>query len=169
MLTNGRTQEFRARLSINNGSEKNGPDSNPTQNPAPQTSSQKLTLKASGLDGAIKGQDANASGGQAYFLNSKGDLVRFTTPENLRAGRYSVLIRARGQNYKGWPELELRVNGKTVAKTQINSSGFIKRGLGKIELQPGQQLEVVFLNDDYGGKPGKDRNVIIDALLLEPA
>jgi subtilisin family serine protease len=168
-LTNGRTQEFRARLSINNGSEKNGPDSSPAQNPAPQTSSQKLTLKASSLDGAIKGQDANASGGQAYFLNSKNDLVRFTTPENLRAGRYSVLIRARGQNYKGWPELELRVNGKTVAKTEINSSGFIKRGLGKIELQPGQQLEVVFLNDEYGGKPEKDRNVIIDALLLEPA
>jgi subtilisin family serine protease len=173
-LTNGRTQEFRAKLTINNSGTNNsggnnGPDSSPAQNPAPQTSNQNMTLKASGMDGAIKGQDANASGGQAFFLNSKGDLARFTTPENLRAGRYNISIRARGQNYKGWPEVELRINGKTIGKTQINSNGFVKRGFGTFDLQPGQQLEVVFLNDEYGGKPDKDRNVILDALLLEPA
>ena len=168
-LTNGRTQEFRAKLSINNGPDKNGSGSSPAQNPAPQASNQNLTLKASGMEGAVKGQDANASGGQAFFLNSKGDLARFTTPENLRAGKYNVSVRARGQNYKGWPEVELRINGKTIGKTQINSNGFVKRGFGTFDLQPGMQLEVIYFNDEYGGKPDKDRNVILDALLLEPA
>jgi subtilisin family serine protease len=173
-LTNGRTQEFRAKLTVNNSGNNNGPDknnpaSNPAQNPVPQNSSQNLTLKASSMDGAVMGKDANASGGQAVFVNSKDDLVRFSTPENLRAGRYKVSIRARGQNFEGWPEVELRVNGKTIGKAQINSSGFVKRGFGTFELQPGMQLEVVFSNDKYGGKPGRDRNVILDALLLEPA
>jgi subtilisin family serine protease len=170
-LTNGRSQEFRARLSVNNSGENNGSNSNsnPTQNPAPQTSSQNVTLKASSLAGGAKGNDANASGGQAFFLNSKGDLARFTTPENLRAGRYNISIRARGQNFEGWPEVELRVNGKTIGKAEINAGGFVKRGFGTFDLQPGMQLEVVFLNDNYGGKPERDRNVIVDALLLEPA
>ena len=167
-LTNGRTQEFRARLSIDNGPGKTDSGSSPAQNPTP-SSSQNLTLKASSLDGATKGQDANSSGSVAYFLNSKGDLARFTLPNNLRAGRYNISIRARGQNHKGWPEVELRINGKTIGKAEINSSGFVKRNLGTFELQPGTQLEVVFLNDKYDGSPKKDRNVILDALLIEPA
>ena len=63
----------------------------------------------------------------------------------------------------------MRINGKTIGKTQINSNGFVKRGFGTFELQPGMQLEVVFVNDDYDGSPEKDRNVVLDALLLEPA
>jgi subtilisin family serine protease len=167
-LTNGRTQEFRARLSINNGPEKNLPGSSPAQNRAPQPVTQNLTLKASGLDGALKGKDANASGSVAYFLESNGDLVRFTLPDTLRAGRYSIAVRARGQNFKGWPEVELRINGKRVGKVEINANGFVKRNLGTFELQPGLQLEVVFLNDAYKGSPERDRNVILDSLLLEP-
>jgi subtilisin family serine protease len=165
-LTNGRTQEFRARLSIDNGGGKTDSGSSPTPTP---TSGQNLTLKASGLNGAAKGQDANASGSVAYFLNSKGDLARFTLPNNLRAGQYNISIRARGQNHKGWPEVELRINGKTIGKAEINSSSFVKRNLGTFELQPNTQLEVVFQNDKYDGSPKKDRNVILDALLLEPA
>jgi hypothetical protein len=121
-LTNGRTQEFRARLNIVNGSGSsatpNAPNATPNASPEleAQPSRQTLTLKASGLDGADRGKDANASGGLAFFLNSQGDRVRFTLPENLAAGRYKVSIRARGQNYKGWPIVELRQDGKPIGQ-----------------------------------------------------
>ncbi|WP_102127683.1 right-handed parallel beta-helix repeat-containing protein [Deinococcus planocerae] len=109
-----------------------------------------------------------ASGGQAVMLASNGGTVRQLLPDHLRPGTYTVSLRARGEAFEGWPTVELRLDGRRVATATVQGEAYSTQVLAEVDLRPGQRLEVVFVNDAYGGARTKDRNAVVDRLDLTP-
>lgn len=107
--------------------------------------------------------DRAASNGRAVMLAANGGSVRQILSATLRPGIYAVQLRARGEAYEGWPTVELRLDGRQVATATLQANTYQLRTLGEVALHPGQRLEVVFINDAYGGR-GKDRNAVLDRL-----
>ncbi|MEF2278013.1 SBBP repeat-containing protein [Deinococcus sp. YIM 134068] len=112
--------------------------------------------------------DPAASGGRAVALWGTNDAVRFTVPSSLPAGRYTVKARGRGEAYQGWPTVALLdAQWRRLATTTLDTATYDQRSFGAFDLQPGQELVFRFLNDLYEG-PGKDRNAVVDYLVIEP-
>ncbi len=159
----GKKQEFRGSIQIANGS-------SPSQTLGIPRSAlpEGLLFKPGGLEQASNLPDAAAAEREATWLNSNGSTARFRLPGTVRKGKYAVAVRARGQNHKGWPELELRIDGKPVGRVTVDNASFIVKTFGTYNLKPGMLLEVVFVNDAYDGSPETDRNAILDLLVLQP-
>ncbi|ADV65826.1 carbohydrate-binding domain-containing protein [Deinococcus maricopensis] len=149
-----------------------------SQPPTPPTSSAAAQLEAEVggfsaqqvLDprrGARVIQDEDANGGQALVLLGTGDEVRFTVPRALRAGRYDVRVRARGEQYDGAPIVALSRGGTPLGTATLDNDSYAMRNFGAVDVQPGQTLTVTYLNDAHGG-PGQDRNAVVDYLTLTP-
>ncbi|GMA13843.1 right-handed parallel beta-helix repeat-containing protein [Deinococcus metallilatus] len=111
--------------------------------------------------------DRAATDGRAVMLAVNGATVRQVLPASFKPGTYTVQIRARGQAYQGWPTVELRLDGKRVAAATLQSRAYATQTFAKVELRPGQRLEVVFVNDAYDGSPDKDRNAVVDRFDLK--
>jgi hypothetical protein len=127
-----------------------------------------LLFKPGGLEQASNLPDTGAAEREATWLNSNGSTARFRLPGTVRKGKYAVAVRARGQNHKGWPELELRIDAKRVGRVTVDNASFTVKTFGTYNLKPGMLLEVVFVNDAYDGSPETDRNAILDLLVLRP-
>lgn len=112
--------------------------------------------------------DGPASEGRAVMLAANGGGVRYLLPEALIPGPYTVQLRARGEAYQGWPSVELRLDGRRVAAAAVQGDAYTTQLLAQVDLRPGQRLEIVFVNDAYGGARDKDRNVVVDRLDLNP-
>lgn len=111
--------------------------------------------------------DPAASGGRAVALWGTNDAVNFTVPSTLPAGRYTVKARGRGEAYQGWPIVALLDrHWRRLATTTLDTATYDLRSFGEVDLQPGQTLVFRFLNDRYEG-PGKDRNAVVDYLVIE--
>lgn len=121
-----------------------------------------------GADSAWIISDQAASGGQAVLLASNGGSVGQVLPASFPAGVYAVQIRARGEAYQGWPTVELRVDGRRVGAVTLEGGEYALRALASVPLRPGQRLDVVFVDDAYGGSRDKDRNAVLDQLALTP-
>lgn len=143
----------------------------PPSGEAPETAnvtpaSSVVLREPTGIAGAAQFiPDPAASGSQAVNLIGNQGAARFTAPS---AGRYAVRLRGRGLNYAGWPIVALRSNGREFARATLDSNTYVLRSLGTFDLTAGQLLEVVFMNDAYGGS-GMDRNAVVDHLQFELA
>ncbi|BDP42643.1 hypothetical protein DAETH_26120 [Deinococcus aetherius] len=114
-------------------------------------------------------RDPNAQGGKAVILLGTNDNVRFKVPGNVKAGRYTVSVQGRGENFQGWPIVDLNdANQKRLAVATLDSATYVTRPFGDFDLKPGQVFNLSFINDLYEVQ-GKDRNAIVDYLLIEPA
>ncbi|WP_102128166.1 Ig-like domain-containing protein [Deinococcus planocerae] len=112
--------------------------------------------------------DPNASGGKAVILLGTNDNVRFVVPGSVKAGRYTVSVRGKGENYKGWPTVDLNdAAQRRLAVATLDSATYVNRKFGEFDLKPGQVFNLSFINDLYEGR-GKDRNAIVDYLVIEP-
>lgn len=113
--------------------------------------------------------DPEASDGKAIAFYQTGEGARFRL-DTLESGTYTVGVRARGDQFEGWPTLRLQVQGTQIAKTMTVERATYPETteqLGEVDLKRGQMLEVVFTNDAYEGE-GKDRNLYLDYLVLTP-
>ena len=106
--------------------------------------------------------DASASDGKAAALYRTNESAVFEVG-NIQGGKYRVSVRARGDLYRGPPVLRLKQTGRENA---VRTDFYKDQDFGEVTLKQGQVLEVVFINDDWGGSPDKDRNVYIDYLSL---
>ncbi len=156
----GKVQEFRGSVQVANGGQ-----------PASSTKLERppgLLFKPGALENASNLPDTNAFENETGGLFSSGSKARFRLPGTVKKGRYEINVRARGQAFQGWPELELRIDGKSVGKLTVNNDGYALKSFGTFELKPGMLLEIVFTNDAYDGAAEKDRNVFVDVLNLQP-
>ena len=156
----GKVQEFRGSVQVANGGQ-----------PASSTKIERppgLLFKPGALENASNLPDTNAFENETGGLFSSGSKARFRLPGTVKKGRYEINVRARGQAFQGWPELELRIDGKVVSKITVDNDGYALKSFGTFELKPGMLLEMVFTNDAYDGAADKDRNVFVDVLNLQP-
>jgi hypothetical protein len=113
--------------------------------------------------------DPETSDGKAIAFYRTGEGVRFRL-NSLEPGTYTVGVRARGDEFQGWPTLRVSVKGTQIFKdvtVQSKTYPEATEQLGDFQLGRGQLLEVVFTNDAYEGDE-KDRNVYLDYLVLTP-
>ena len=109
--------------------------------------------------------DSKASGGRAVNLLSNGSSVTFTLASSVASGRYDLKLRARGVMYNGAPIVSVRVNDKETARVTLSTTDYTEFSANAADLKPGDRISVVFTNDAYGGV-GRDRNAVIDHLIL---
>ncbi|OWL94807.1 hypothetical protein CBQ26_14930 [Deinococcus indicus] len=111
--------------------------------------------------------DPNASGSKAVNLLSNGSTVAFKLGSAVTAGQHELKLRARGVLYNGAPIVTVRINGKEVGRATLSSATYSDSTVGTFQLTAGDVVSVTFINDAYGG-PGRDRNAVIDHLILTP-
>ncbi|WP_158235822.1 right-handed parallel beta-helix repeat-containing protein [Deinococcus sp. UR1] len=111
--------------------------------------------------------DTNASGGKAVSLLSNGSTVAFKLDSTVVAGQHELKLRARGVLYNGAPIVVVRINGQEVGRATLSSTTYSDSTIGTFQLAAGNVVSVTFINDAYGG-PGRDRNAVIDHLILTP-
>ncbi|WP_102127245.1 SBBP repeat-containing protein [Deinococcus planocerae] len=112
--------------------------------------------------------DPNASGGKAVILLGTNDNVRFVVPGSVKAGRYTVSVVGKGEEYKGWPTVDLNdARQRRLAVATLDSATYVNRKFGDFDLKPGQVFNLSFINDLYEGR-SRDRNAIVDYLTIEP-
>ncbi|ADV66064.1 carbohydrate-binding domain-containing protein [Deinococcus maricopensis] len=110
--------------------------------------------------------DPDATDGQAVILLGTRDAVRFVLPKNLKTRAYTVSIVGRGEAYQGAPIVELTTDdGVRVGTATLDNATYDRRTFGRATLHAGQTVTLSFLNDAYDG-PGKDRNAVVDYLVL---
>ncbi len=113
-------------------------------------------------------QEAGATNGKTAVLLRTDERARFELGD-VQSGTYEVSVRARGDNYQGWPEMRLEVDGQQRGEDRlVGSNGYLEYSFGEVALSPGQAVEVVFKNDNYDGSADRDRNLYVDHLILEP-
>ena len=114
--------------------------------------------------------DSEAKGGEAAILYETGRRATFKLDE-VPSGRYKVSVQARADEFEGYPVMRLHRNGERLGKDnpvrQTRFDGSVQR-FGKADLEQGDALEAEFTNDRYRGSEDKDRNLIVDYLILEP-
>ena len=114
-------------------------------------------------------QDSEAEGGEAAILHKTGQRATFKLDE-VTSDTYKVSVRARADEYGGWPVMRLYRNGQRLGEDNpVKREGYGEgaQKFGEAELAQGDVLEAEFINDLYEGE-GKDRNLIVDYLILEP-
>ena len=120
--------------------------------------------------------DRTAQDGKAAALYRTGERARFDLRSAISAtGQYRVLVRARADEYKGWPLMKVIVKRNGFGGSDVTETNDVRRTsygsgfdtIGTFCLDPGNDMEIIFTNDAYGGA-GKDRNVYIDYIKLEP-
>ena len=112
--------------------------------------------------------DGAAANGRTAELLRTGERARFEL-DSVQDGAYEVHVRARGDNYEGWPILRLSVNDQQLGETiRVESSRYLEYNFGEFNLSSGQVLEAVFTNDNWDGSKDKDRNLYVDHLTLTP-
>lgn len=114
--------------------------------------------------------DPEAEGGQAAILYHQSNESTFTLG-GVPSGTYQVKVRARADEFQGWPKLRLYLGDKQLGEdnpVERERYSEDEQGFGEAELKEGQVITARFLNDRYGGSADRDRNLIIDHLTLTP-
>ena len=116
--------------------------------------------------------DPEATDGRTAALYREGEGVSFDLT-NVPSGRYRLIVRARADEYLGWPTMRLRIDNEDLEDkdNSVKRENYGAGGddLGVFDLNSNQDVEPsIFLNDAYDGSPEKDRNLYIDHLRLEP-
>ncbi len=113
-------------------------------------------------------EEADALNGKTAVLLRTGERARFEIGD-VQSGTYKVSVRARGDNYEGWPVMRLTVNNQQLGEdVLVGSNGYREYTFGEVALSSRQVIEAVFTNDNYDGSADRDRNLYVDQLTLEP-
>ena len=115
-------------------------------------------------------KDPEAKGGEAAILYTTGQKATFKLNE-VASGAYKVSVRARAEAYEGYPVMRLHRNGERLGEdnpVKRERYGEGAQKFGEAELTEGDVLEAEFTNDLYDGSESKDRNLIVDYIVLEP-
>ena len=86
--------------------------------------------------------DARASGGKAALLSKQGDTATFELNE-VPSGRYKVSVRARADEYRGYPVMRMYHSGERLGKDNPVSREQYGEGtqkFGEAELEQGDTL-----------------------------
>ena len=101
--------------------------------------------------------DASASDTHALMFYSS---VTASAPIELLTEISGVVVRARGEECQGWPEMEVTLDGVQRLLTQVKSRSFVDYAI-VAHLMPGMhQVDLRFTNDFY--QPPCDRNLVVD-------
>ena len=111
-------------------------------------------------------EDPDAGDGEAAILYAQGERALFRLDE-VPKGTYELSLRARGEAYKGPPVMRLFLKGQPVGEDHAAEQDYSVQRFGEASLEPGDTLEVEFTNDLYESL-GRDRNLIVDHLVLNP-
>ena len=113
-------------------------------------------------------EEADATKGRTAVLLRTEERARFEIGDT-QSGAYKVNVRARGDNYEGWPVMRLTVDGQQLGEdSSVESDVYREYTFGEVALSSGQVVEAVFTNDNYDGSADKDRNLYVDQLTLIP-
>ena len=108
--------------------------------------------------------DGAASAGSAWLLWSNGQMAQAFSSGY---GRYVVEVVAKGDYASGWPTMELRADGATVATFTVDSATW-KTFRAEVPVHgAARTLSVHFTNDAI--IDGKDRNLRVDVVRVAPA
>ena len=140
----------------------------PTPAPAPELAPASAELRVE-PEAVSTLSDAEAEGDEAAILYRNSDEAVFRLDE-VPSGTYRVSVRAKAQAYKGPPLLRLTLNDQPLGEdnpVERSRYGEGAQRFGEATLTRGQAITATLVNDLYEGK-GKDRNLIVDYLILEP-
>jgi len=108
---------------------------------------------------------AGVAGQGVWNLHSNGEVGEYVRVET--AGKYEVVVRARGTPCKGvWPLMQASVDGGKGPTVTVGSRDLAEYAL-KVEIPAGaHQVTVAFLNDALEG--GEDRNLFLERIEIRP-
>ena len=108
--------------------------------------------------------DPEARGQQAYLFLRSGDELKWDVSRP--AGASEIIVRTRALAYEGDPILEFEAAGRTVSRA-VSSGDYTEVSFGVFALDGEAKLR--FANDLWGGSADRDRNVIVDYVLIRRA
>lgn len=122
-----------------------------------------FSLDAQGLPTLIK--DPKAHMGVAFlFVRDSDELI---WQHQMGEAQYTINVTARGQLYKGGPELSITIGNKTVTKL-FDQETYQTLSFGTFTLRKDTYIRARFINDKWDGTPEKDRNLILSHIYLQP-
>jgi len=105
--------------------------------------------------------DKNASGGRALLMSTNGTAsTTVTTP-----AFSSLVIRAKGDQYKGAPTMVVSVDGKVVSTVAVPATGWTDYTIPVTGTAGTHTISVGYVND-LRASAGKDRNLRVDKLTV---
>lgn len=121
---------------------------------------------------------AQATGGLYVGTDNAGQLATALDRAAARAqkapGNIQIVVRAKADAYKGWPQMHLIVDGGVIARQAVKSEQWRDyRFITNLDPADAERLVVDYVNDLYEGK-GRDRNLYIQQIrfgdrVLKPA
>ncbi|BDP43389.1 hypothetical protein DAETH_33580 (plasmid) [Deinococcus aetherius] len=114
---------------------------------------------------AVPGAGARTSGSYVTLLGN-GATANLTVPTGV-SGTYRLQLQAKGDVFQGEPVVEVRKGGAVLGKVTVGATAGLY-DVGNLSLQPGDQLNVVFVNDYSTGPWPNDRNAMIDYGVFTP-
>lgn len=99
-------------------------------------------------------------------LWGNGATAKLTVPAGVN-GSYKLQLQAKGDVFQGEPVVEVRRGNTVLAKVTLGTSAQLYDA-GTFTVQPGDVLNLVFVNDYATGAWPKDRNALIDYGLFTP-
>ena len=108
--------------------------------------------------------DSTASGKKALVLTSNGTAsTTVTLPEAT-----GLVIRAKGDQYKGAPSLTVSVDGKAVSTIAVSATGWTDYTVPIATAAGTHTVSIAFTNDLYASR-AKDRNLRVDKVTVVAA
>jgi len=104
--------------------------------------------------------DSSASDGHALGIFSQRTVAQ---PLELLTEVSGFVVRAKGQECKGWPEMLVSIDGVPRLRTEVKNAGW-KDFPGLAHLKPGRHLFEFSFTNDYLEGPSCDRNLFIDKM-----
>jgi hypothetical protein len=122
-----------------------------------------LTIDAENMTFVGTGTNRATPGG--WNLLGEGAMVEDVI---FKADKHDFEIIAKGENYEGWPNLELKIGSVVVANITVDSATWKTFSIDNVVgIAPGtHQLSMAFTNDNYGGTSETDRNLQIDKIQI---
>lgn len=108
--------------------------------------------------------DAAASGGRAKLLSKNGSVSTTVTLPDVT----SLVIRAKGDQYRGAPMMTVSVDGQVVANTQVASTTWTDYTVPVNAAAGAHTISVAFTND-YRVSASRDRNLRVDKITAIPS
>lgn len=108
--------------------------------------------------------DRFASGGRALLMSTNSTA---STTKTLPAFT-SLVIRARGDQFKGSPTMTVSVNGKVVATATVSATAWTDYTV-PVSVEAGTHTISVAFTNDLRASAGRDRNLRLDKITVIPA
>lgn len=108
--------------------------------------------------------DAAASGRKALLLSTNSTASKTISLPSATG----LVIRARGDQYKGAPVMTVSVDGAVVATTEVSSTSWTDYSIG-VSLSAGTHTISVTFTNDLRQSSARDRNLRIDKITVVPA